>query len=409
MTVQESVTPSESQIGPSDASRIPWLSWAAYLGASWTWCIGMFLPVLLVRDYGFWGWLVFAVPNVIGAAAMGWVMNSRERSRRVIDQHRLACVAFSLVTIIFHVFFTSWFVRGVIGHWAMPALVAIALLGWIVGQNRQRADVWMGFVALFISGAIFVVLVVWEARLPVAHAPLSMKFGGDALVWLGAVCAFGFAVCPYLDLTFHRARLETSDDEAKSAFQIGFGVFFLAMILFTLWYSRFLGSTRPFPRFEIPGLAIPLAGFLVVHVLIQSGYTCALHYREVRKHINGQLATIILLLVLASVIFFGYFRVEKWPFFDGRLGEIVYRYFMSFYGLVFPAYVWLCMVPFRRRPLIPPLFIFVVATALAAPFYRQAFIRGNMVEVSYGLGLLAIARILLYIPRPGAKIALSPP
>src|SRR5689334_21685327 len=142
MTVHEPL-PTTGVTEASDSARVPWLGWAAYLGASWTWCIGMFLPVLLVRDYGFWGWIVFAVPNVIGAAAMGWVMNSRERSRGVIESHRLACVAFSLVTIVFHVFFTSWFVRGVIGHWAMPALVAIALLGWIVGRNRQRADVWM--------------------------------------------------------------------------------------------------------------------------------------------------------------------------------------------------------------------------------------------------------------------------
>ena len=34
------------------------LSWAVYLGVSWTWCIGMFLPVLIMRDYGIAGWLV---------------------------------------------------------------------------------------------------------------------------------------------------------------------------------------------------------------------------------------------------------------------------------------------------------------------------------------------------------------
>jgi hypothetical protein len=48
------------------------LGWANYLGMSWTWCIGMFLPVLLVRDYGIGAWWIFAIPNVVGAAAMGW-------------------------------------------------------------------------------------------------------------------------------------------------------------------------------------------------------------------------------------------------------------------------------------------------------------------------------------------------
>ena len=40
--------------------------WAFFLACSWTWCVGMFLPVLLVRNWGIWGWVVFAVPNVIG-------------------------------------------------------------------------------------------------------------------------------------------------------------------------------------------------------------------------------------------------------------------------------------------------------------------------------------------------------
>ena len=71
----------DSHPAPADTSS--WFNvpgWAAYLACSWTWCIGMFLPVLLVRDYGVWGWIVFAVPNVLGAAAMGWVLRSAEVS-----------------------------------------------------------------------------------------------------------------------------------------------------------------------------------------------------------------------------------------------------------------------------------------------------------------------------------------
>ena len=34
------------------SSLLPSFSWAIYLGMSWTWCIGMFLPVLLIRDFG---------------------------------------------------------------------------------------------------------------------------------------------------------------------------------------------------------------------------------------------------------------------------------------------------------------------------------------------------------------------
>src|SRR6187397_1723561 len=91
------------------------LAWAAFLACSWTWCIGMFLPVLLVRDYGGWGWIVFAVPNVIGAAAMGWILRSGEISRRIVENHRVACLSFSAVTILFHVLFTGWVIQRLAG------------------------------------------------------------------------------------------------------------------------------------------------------------------------------------------------------------------------------------------------------------------------------------------------------
>ena len=41
-------------------------TWAIYLGTSWTWCIGMFLPVLVLRELGLTGFLSFAIPNIVG-------------------------------------------------------------------------------------------------------------------------------------------------------------------------------------------------------------------------------------------------------------------------------------------------------------------------------------------------------
>src|SRR5688500_16462821 len=81
------------------------IGWALFLAASWTWVIGMFLPVLLVRDFGMWGWIVFAVPNVIGAAAMGWRLRDADASKRFVRGHASACRACSLVTIAYHSFF----------------------------------------------------------------------------------------------------------------------------------------------------------------------------------------------------------------------------------------------------------------------------------------------------------------
>src|SRR3954454_24069926 len=89
------------------AVPVKWLGWAGYLGMSWTWCIGMFLPVLLVRDYDIWGWIVFAIPNVVGAAAMGWIL-TREGSEQITQHHRAAVNAFSIITIAFQLFFLIW-------------------------------------------------------------------------------------------------------------------------------------------------------------------------------------------------------------------------------------------------------------------------------------------------------------
>src|SRR5688572_14414344 len=85
------------------------LGWAIFLGMSWTWCIGMFLPVLLVRDYGIWGWVVFAIPNVIGAAAMGWTVRDRDQSVRQTQAHAVAMTMFSIVTIVFQFYFGAWY------------------------------------------------------------------------------------------------------------------------------------------------------------------------------------------------------------------------------------------------------------------------------------------------------------
>ena len=47
----------------------------------------MFLPVLIMREYGIAGWFVFAIPNVVGAAAVGWVLTDGQRAYDVALAH----------------------------------------------------------------------------------------------------------------------------------------------------------------------------------------------------------------------------------------------------------------------------------------------------------------------------------
>ena len=83
------------------------LAWGCYLGSSWTWVIALFFPIMLLRDYGLWGWVAFAVPNVFGAAAMGTVLTAQS-SRHLVAQHRDLCLRFSEVTIALHAFVLGW-------------------------------------------------------------------------------------------------------------------------------------------------------------------------------------------------------------------------------------------------------------------------------------------------------------
>ncbi len=71
----------------------------------------MYLPVVLYREYGIGGWIIFAVPNVIGAAAMAWVLRDRQASQRMISHHRAAMVVFFIVTIAFQCYFLGWLIN----------------------------------------------------------------------------------------------------------------------------------------------------------------------------------------------------------------------------------------------------------------------------------------------------------
>src|SRR5205085_10745031 len=82
-------------------------------------------------------------------------------------------------------------------------------------------------------------------------------------------------------------------------------------------------------------------------------------------------------------------------------GEVVYRLFLAFYGLVFPAYVWLCMIPGRGRvaPTRRQWVVWGVSVVVAAPMFWMGFIERKMIWLLPGLAVALLARLLV----PGAK------
>jgi hypothetical protein len=368
-----------------------WPGWAIYLGTSWTWCIGMFLPVLLIRDYGIGGFLVFAIPNILGAAAMAWVLRDPVASRRVVAAHRPACLCFSAVTVAFHVFFAVFLVIGLTQSY-------FALLGLFVLISVYFAA--RGGNAYAIGTAIIICTVSWflfawgvhirefpYLRSVQPRQPIADLWG------IAPVSAFGFALCPYLDLTFHRARQHTTVIAGRLAFGAGFGVVFLAMILYTLSYSGWLqqlmaGNER---------LPAAVAGLIGLHLLVQTAQTTALHAREM---FTGLIPAVALLVAIAVAPLTPDWVMPARTWDRGYgLGETIYRGFMGSYALVFPAYVWLCMIGSPTRPpTTRALVVLVVSVVFTVPCFWLGFIEGRMIWLLPGLGIVLLAR--LFVPRP---------
>ncbi|MEO1585314.1 MAG: hypothetical protein AAFR96_12190 [Planctomycetota bacterium] len=387
------------------ATRWPPLGWAAFLGASWTWVIGMYLPILMIRDLGLAGYLVFAVPNVIGAAAMGWVLGSPEASRRLVDRHRNACVAFSVVTIGYHLYWVTWLGGWAIGQWSVgaPALIAAAVLGAgvVAGARTVKRGGPARVCALAamlasLSAMLGFLFADPPAGPPVADRIRDVGFTADAL-WMLPVSTLGFALCPYLDLTFNRARQACrSPADSRLAFGLGFGVCFALMIVFTMLYAGpmigFVDGSGG------QGVVIPLtvAVALGAHVALQWVFTVSVHTHEVAsagvKSTPWGPAAVVLCVIAGA--FVASIADQRW--FDMAPGEVGYRVLLSFYGLIFPAYVWLNVIDTKRRAMrtatARSLTVTAATIVLASPFYFAGFMLREEHWLIVGFGIVMLAK-----------------
>lgn len=380
----------------------------------------MFLPVLLVRDYGVWGFVVFAVPNVIGAAAMGWVISDRERAARLLERHAGAVTAFAAVTTVFQLFFLVWILNAVGDAFARPTPGAAQTSGWLkpvvngaiiglvmyFGRRAGGARALASLLWLASAGAATYLLSTGQLDLSLARVgPPLLSMAG--LSMLAPVVVFGFALCPYLDPTFLRAAASQPADGNRVSFTLGFGLLFAAMILFTLGYAWALMPVATSTPVTTP--PPPLMGFVLVHMILQLLFTAWVQIREGSRTLGAggaKLATrasVGLACLAALVPLVWALSMRALPSHAGLSGgEVAYRCFMSFYGLVFPAYVWLCMIPTRdghsgidgpqgRRKLA----VLTAAVVLAAPCYWMGFIERVELWLVPGLAVVLLARVVV--------------
>lgn len=370
-----------------DSSPLKTAGWAFFLGASWTWCIGMFFPVLLIREFGLWGWIVFALPNVIGSAIAGSVMRSADRSRKLLSQHTPATLLFSVVTIAFHVFFVGWKLRPLIGIGPATAVFLLAGLLYAIGGNRR--DLLIAAIAIGLS------LVAMGIALtqPLENGTMfSRADPSPGLIALAPVCLIGFFLCPYLDLTYHRARQHTEPAAGARAFQFGFfGPFFL-MILFTLLYATWLdhGSPNRVLQWAIGG-----------HMVVQIALTLAFHLRSAIDATAQQHKSLRALLPAGMLIGLGLALLTvRFPVLASHdVGETIYLCFMGAYGALFPAYVLQCMIPAAQKtPVAPDRAAWgrvILVTALVFPCYWLGLIEHRTWWLLVGALILLISRKIL--------------
>ena len=368
---------------------------ACHVAVSWTWVIGMFLPVLLVRDFGLLGWVAFAVPNVLGAAAVGWVMRTPRDSAAFTVRHATAVGAFSAVTIVLQTFTLAWLLTRLVGGTVglvVAALVALLpLVATRLGPSLPRLAPWLWL------GSILVGSVLWSVG--ATDLPDVGPIDVLPLLGLAAVCALGFLTCPLLDASLQAAR-QTGGDRAWLVFGVGFGLLFPAMILLTLGYADVLPGLM-IAEFTLQSTAGTAAVAIAVHLAAQVAYTNLAHLwaltnlaaaterpglRPGGTWVATALACALLgwgLAVEVPIVasdgtetLVSLFRAEWLGY---GYGEVAYRALLAFYGLLFPVY--LLLPTWRTR---------LVVIALAAGPIALGFFGGMMAWASIGVATVAI-------------------
>lgn len=382
------------------------LRWGAYLGCSWTWCIGMFLPALLLRDFGLTGYLVFAIPNVIGAALMGWMLRSRTQSESMAEKHATAIGWFSIITIAFHVYWIVWLFSFAQRMLPIPqeylfGAGAVAVAWTIVTGRGIKAGresqlglvVWVMSLCVLIASFVFPDAISPTTREIIASVNEKSPIATGA-VWMIPVCLLGFGLCPYLDATFHHGRQQLgSQASGRAGFTMGFGIMFASMIVLTYQYSGLIITTL---NGDADSIVIdPLMGAAILaHIMCQWIYTVRVHLARLPMLPGGgpsMQATygVAILAGIAALV------VPKLASHAGlSAGELVYRCFIGAYGLLFPAYVLFRIVRLRTTEQATPMRWMWLVVGITTPMFWMGFMEGHPFWLVPGAVMVALLALM---------------
>jgi hypothetical protein len=350
------------------------------LACSWCWVIGMVFPAFTIADFGNAGWLVFVVPNVIGATSVGFLLRSSAQARRFAQTHRAAIRAFTLVTVAFHGFVVATLVPWV-GYLkpAWAAQIGVVLLGAGVIAVCARTGSLRGFVrAGMVIFALSALLLVaggfttgWETY---AMPPETGAFAPPALLFALVGTTLGFLTCPFLDATFLRLRAAI-DNPGKAAgdFSGAFsGPFLLLVAMTALYATGFLGE----------GV---FSYYIVAHIVAQALYTCAFH-AWAHRAANARTSAPVVAWLLGGAL------ALAWPHLASfRVG---YELLLSAYALPFPAYVWIVCV-WAKRPTPRAMMVWSIAVVAAGPLFAMGYLGKRWELIPLAAAVVVAAPALL--------------
>lgn len=386
-----SAVPALSARAPARGGPLATVGWAVYLASSWTWCIGMYLPTLLVRDAGKLAFVAFIVPNAVGAGLVGWVLAGRGRA--FAESKRPMILAFTAATIAFHGYWiVTRLAAPVDGDWALFAggmLLGASLVLNLAAATGGARGLAAALTMLFSLGAAFALLA-YPADSP------WLAGGWADLSGIAAVCALGFGLCPYLDVTFHRCVAEAR--RPRAAFTIGFVLF--AMVLLVVSRGRALVPLPPGPVFIDAGV---LAAVVGAHFGAQTAFTVAAQVQAIRPVTGVRVRTGVRATLVPGLVGVGLgvaaVSVGGSPLAGMTLDELGYRAFLGLYGLVFPA--WLVLTiggrPATSRRTLTAL---AVVCAAALPFFVYGFVWLREVWLIPGVAIVLLGRALADRRRP---------
>jgi hypothetical protein len=260
---------------------------------------------------------------------------------------------FSLVTVAYHVYFAAYVSMFLLPEswrapWAGP-VAAVLLLAVGLGLAALPSPGWLALALPVFAVSVAAGTLLWPGHLGEAAAPDGTSV--THLLGVAPVMGLGLVLCPYLDLTFHRALREAP---SRHAFAI-FGATFALMLVVSCLYW-------------LPG-GIDLRPIVLVHLAAQSAFTVGAHVREMRaaRTAGGWLVAPLAAAALAYLPALG----DDPP----AAARDIFVRFLVFYALLFPAYVLLFMGP--ARPLRRghrALALFALVVIALAPLYEAGFI-----------------------------------